>query len=124
MVIYGEGGIDEITTTGETLISELQDGKIENYAISPEDFGIERVSLDELKGGDSQTNVRIALSILYGEKGPKRDIVLLNAGAAIYVAGRTRSIKDGIKLAAESIDSGRAMEVLKKLKGLTNGMAE
>lgn len=114
-VISGRDHMDEFTTTGATVISEIKDGAVKTYEVTPEDFGIARTSLEDLKGGDGAENAEITKKILSGETGPKRDITLLNAGAAIYIAGIADSIREGMKLAAESIDSGRAMAVLEKL---------
>lgn len=114
-VVHGNDGLDEITLTVSTRVSELKDGNIKTYDISPEDFGLARCGPEELKGGTSQENAVITKDILSGKKGPKRDIVLLNASAAIAAAGHADNIKDGIKIAEESIDSGAAML---KLEGL------
>ena len=120
MVVHGEDGLDEITTTGETRVAELREGKILTYNIKPEDFGFSRSKKEDLKGGDAAFNVKIALGVLKGKKDLKRDIVLLNAGAAIYVTEKALSLKEGVKKAAESIDSGRALEKLEGLKKITN----
>ncbi len=117
MIVHGEDGLDEITTTGKTFVSELKDGKVKEYTISPEDFGMNKRSPEDLKGGTPQTNAKIALNLLEGGTGGKRDITILNSGAAIYVAGKAESLLDGIGKAKESIDSG---EALKKLEILIN----
>ena len=119
-VVHGQDGLDEITTTTRTKISEVANGTVRSYFIQPEDFGIVRASLDQLKGGDTEENVRIAMNILQGESGPRRDIVLLNAGAAIAVGGLASSIEEGISLAKESLDSGAALDKLERLKVSTN----
>lgn len=119
-VVHGEDGLDEITTTARTKISEVTHGKIRSYHIQPEDFGIARTEPDQLKGGDPKQNVEIALSILQGERGSRRDIVLLNAGAAIAVGGLAGGIKEAMELATESIDSGAALDKLERLKAVTN----
>ncbi|MEO0293272.1 MAG: anthranilate phosphoribosyltransferase [candidate division WOR-3 bacterium] len=116
MVVHGEDGLDEITTTGKTFVSELKMGEIIEYTITPEDFGIKRANLEELKGGTPEENAKITVSILKGEKGPKRDVTLLNAGAAIYIAGKANSLEEGIEKAKESIDSGEALRKLDLLK--------
>jgi anthranilate phosphoribosyltransferase len=116
MVVHGEDGLDEITTTGFTHVSELFNGQVHNHKIAPEDFGLRRARLKDLAGGNSSDNAAILMDILDGKRSPKRDIVLLNAGAAIYVADKAKSIKAGIKLAAEAIDSGRALKKLELLK--------
>ena len=108
--------MDEITLTGATTISEIKDKAVQTFQITPEEFGLKRCSLEELRGGDGKENAKITRAILSGEeKGPKRDIVLLNAGATLYVGGVAKDIKEGIKLAAEAIDSGKANAVLEKL---------
>lgn len=119
-VISGKDHMDEFTTTGPTTVSEIKDGKVITYEVTPEEFGIARATLEDLRGGDGAENAEITKKILSGETGPKRDITVLNAGAAIYIAGMASSIQEGMKLAAESIDSGRAMAVLKQLAEMTN----
>jgi anthranilate phosphoribosyltransferase len=119
-VVHGEDGLDEITTTSGTYISEMVNGAVSNSMVYPEDFGISRAEPDRLKGGGPEENARIAVNILEGEDGPHRDIVLLNAGAAIAVAGLADDIKEGIRLAAESLDSGAALDRLERLKRVTN----
>ncbi|MBU1766811.1 MAG: anthranilate phosphoribosyltransferase [Candidatus Omnitrophica bacterium] len=119
LVVHGEG-FDEISTTDKTLICEIKEGKVKTYHIQPEDFGIPKTTLKELQGGDVNKNVHIMMGVLKGKKGPHRDIVLLNAGALFYIAGKTNNIKEGIKIAEESIDSGNALNKLKDLIKLTN----
>ena len=94
------------------------------YTIAPEQFGLERCSKDDLKGGSPQENAEILKAVLSGEKGPKRDAVLMNAGASLYIGGKADSMQDGIKLAAELIDSGKAMAALEKLIGISNKTEE
>jgi anthranilate phosphoribosyltransferase len=118
-VVHGEDGLDEITITGKTMISELNNGKIINYTIQPEDFGMMRGCLDHVICDSIQDNADKAMAVLNKADGAKRDIVLLNAGAAIYIAGRAESIAQGIELAKESIDSGRAISTLKQLITMT-----
>ena len=120
LVVHGEGGFDEITTTGTTRVSELKQGKIITYEVCPEDFGLKRGRLEDIIGGDADQNAKIIQSVLSGEKGPKRDIVLLNAGALFMAAEAAGNFKEGITLAACSIDSGAATEKLKQLIELTN----
>lgn len=123
-VVSGEDNMDEITLTGATTVSEIKDGKVETYQIRPEQFGMKTVSLEELSGGDGATNARITRDILSGkEKGPKRDIVLLNAGATLYVGGVAETMETGVKLAAEVIDSGAAYEKLEELAEVSNQTA-
>lgn len=119
LAVHGEDGLDEITLTGTTLVSELKDGIIKNYRIQPEDFGFKRVSLDELRGGDTKTNAGIAMAVLKGEKGAARDMVLMNAGAVVYAGGKAGNIAQGIEKAMESIDSGKAMKKLQLLREMT-----
>lgn len=115
MVVHGLDGLDEITITTKTRVSELKDGKILNYDLDPEDYGFSPAKIEELTGGDPQKNVQILLSILDGEKGPKRDMVLLNAGAAIYLGEKAMSLAEGIQIAIEMIDSGAARQKLNQL---------
>lgn len=116
LVVSGEDGLDELTTTAKSRVSEAYKGQIKNYEISPEDFGIKKARLEDLSGKDASFNAKILLDILEGEPGPKRDIVILNAAAAIYAADKASSIKQGIELAKEAIDSKRALEKLELLK--------
>jgi len=120
LVVHGNG-LDEITIEAQTKAAEYKDGHLTTYNINPADFGITLVDLKEIKGNTPEDNAKITLDILNGkEKGPKRDVVLLNAGAAIYVAGKADSIQDGIDLAKNSIDSGKALEKFNNLKDWTN----
>ncbi len=122
MVVHGEG-MDEITTTGVTRISELQDGTIRDYTIDSLDFGIPRAEISDLAGGDAAENARILLAVLEGERGAHRDIVVLNAGAAIYVGGAAGSIAEGIGRAEQAVDTGSALGKLNRLIEVTRGMA-
>ncbi|MFA4858817.1 MAG: anthranilate phosphoribosyltransferase [Candidatus Margulisiibacteriota bacterium] len=116
MVVHGMDGLDEISLCEKTKVSHLKNGKIENYFIAPEDFGLRRAQKEDLVGGGAAENASIALEILRDKnKGPKRDIVLLNAAAAIYVGGKAKDIKEGIKIAAEAIESGVAGQKLEHL---------
>jgi len=115
-VVHGQDGMDEFTTTTPSKVSHLDPtGNIESMTVSPEDFGLEATSIEALRGGDPSENAAIIRSVLEGEKGPRRDVVLLNAAAGIAVGGKTATIEDAIRLAAESIDSGAALNVLEKL---------
>jgi anthranilate phosphoribosyltransferase len=116
MIVHGEDGLDEITTTSKTFVSELKDGKVKEYTISPEDFGMSTRDPEDLKGGTPQINAEIVLNLLKGGTGGKREITILNSGAAIYVAGKAESLSDGIEKAKESIDSGEALKRLEMLK--------
>ena len=114
LVVSGGDGLDELSNTGRNIITELKNGKIVNYSLEPEEVGLERKTLAELQGGDARENARIVRGILEGEQGAKREIVLLNAGAGLYLRGRVESIAAGIKLAAESIDRGLALKKLEE----------
>ncbi|MBO8152941.1 MAG: anthranilate phosphoribosyltransferase [Candidatus Marinimicrobia bacterium] len=119
LVFHGLDGTDEISISGETRVYELKDGKIKTFTIVPEELGIRRVPLEVVKGGDVERNTSIALDVLSGEKSPYRDSVLLNSGAGFYVAGKASSIAEGIKLAKEAIDSGAALDKVRKLAEFT-----
>ncbi len=119
MIVNGDG-LDEITIAGKTKVAELKDNKINVYDINPEDYGFNISPLNEILGGDAQENANIIISILKGAEGPKRDVVLLNAGAAIYVSGKVSGLKEGIEAAKQSIDSGAALKKLEALKEFTN----
>ncbi|MFH0918626.1 MAG: anthranilate phosphoribosyltransferase [Candidatus Omnitrophota bacterium] len=116
LVVHGADGLDEVTTTDKTFVTEVSDRVIKDYEIVPEDFGFKRASLNDLLGGSIDDNLKIAQDILAGERSPGRDIVLLNAGCAIYAADKTDTIAKGIKLAQTSIDSGSAFKKLQLLK--------
>ena len=120
MVVYGMDKLDEISLSSPTKICEIKDGWYKTYIIKPEDFGFERCTKDDLKGGDPAENAKITLAILNGEKGHKRNAVLLNAGASLYIGGKAASFKEGVALAAELIDSGKALEVLNKFIEVSN----
>ena len=122
MVVHGSG-LDEITTTGDTLVSELYRGAIRTYSLNPATFGIAAASLADSVGGDAETNARITRDILDGELGAGRDIVLMNAGAAIYIGGAAGNLSEGIELAARSIDSGSACARLTALIDATKETA-
>lgn len=120
MIVYG-GGLDEVTVSGVTTVCELRDRKLIKYEINPEDYGIKIAPKSEIVGGSPEDNAKITLDILTGkEKGAKRDIVLLNAGCAIYCTGAAASIEDGIKMARKSIDSGMAYAKFEKMREFTN----
>jgi anthranilate phosphoribosyltransferase len=120
-VVHGEDGLDELSTTGPSRVAELKDGQIRSYTVQPEDFGLPRVNLTDLKGGSAADNAEIIRRILAGERGPKRDIVVLNAGAAIAAGGRAADIAAGIALAARAIDSGAARDRLARLVEFCQG---
>jgi anthranilate phosphoribosyltransferase len=116
LVVHGQDGLDEISTTSKTFISEEYKGKIKNYEVAPEDFGFKRVKLEDLAGGTAFDNANILLDILNGKPGPESDIVLLNAAFAIYAADKVKSVKEGIELARQSINSKKAKEKIDLLK--------
>ena len=120
MVIYGQDKLDEISLSAPTTICEIRDGWYRTSVITPEEFGFERCTKDDLKGGTPAENAEITRSILRGEKGHKRNAVLMNAGAALYIAGEAEDMKSGIALAAELIDSGKALDTLEKLIEVSN----
>ena len=119
-VVHGSDGLDEITTTGATYVSEIKDGAVSSFEVTPEDAGLSRADPTDLKGGDAETNARAITEMLDGRAGPYRDIVLLNAGAALVVADKAGDLKDGAGLAAEAIASGKAKETLAQLVAITN----
>ena len=120
LVVHGSDGLDEITLTGPTQVSELRDGQVSTRQIHPGDFGLQTVSAEALKGGDADCNARILRRILDGEEGPQRDVVLLNAAAAMVVGGRAEDITAGLEVARESIDSGKARHALDRLVEVSN----
>jgi anthranilate phosphoribosyltransferase len=115
LVVYGKDGLDELTTTTISYVSELKDGKVTDYEINPEKFGIKLCTAEDIKGAEAKENAEIILNIFKGEKGAKRDIVVLNSAAALYIGKAVSSIEAGIKLAEELIDSGKALEKLNEL---------
>ena len=120
LVVHGEDGLDEITLSGKTTVSELKNGQITTYELEPSALGYKTVEGEVLKGGDDQANADIARYLLDGERGPMRDVVVINAGAVIYVSGLSPSIAEGVKMAEESIDSGEAKNKLDTLVRMTN----
>lgn len=120
MVVYGMDKLDEISMSAPTKVCEIKDGWFRTTVISPEDFGFERCTKEDLKGGTPEENTKIVRDILGGQKGNKRNAVLMNAGASLYIGGKADSMKEGIELAAEIIDSGKALETLDKLIEVSN----
>ena len=120
MVVYGQDKLDEISLSAPTTVCEFRDGWMKNYVICPEDFGFERCTKADLVGGAPEENAKITLAVLNGEKGHKRNAVLMNAGAALYIGGKAETMKDGVALAAELIDSGKALKTLEKLIEISN----
>lgn len=122
MLVHGSDGLDEITLTGPTYVSELKNGKVENYMIHPQDFGLKTCRAEDLVGGDAKCNAEIISDILNGKRGSKRDAAVLNAAAALTVSGKAANISQGIESANKSIDSGSARIALEKLIAITNGI--
>jgi len=120
MVVHGMEGLDEISLCGPTKVAELRGGQVKEYMVEPEQFGLKRCRMEELHGGNAEQSAAILRGVLQGDKGPARDVVLLNGGAALYVGGSAATIQDGMGLAAESIDSGKASEKLARLVEMTN----
>jgi anthranilate phosphoribosyltransferase len=120
MVVHGLEGLDEISLCGPTQVAELRNGEVKEYLIEPETLGLKRCALADLHGGSPDQSAGIVRGVLQGNPGPARDVVLLNSGAALYVSGSAGSVKDGMRLAAESIDSGRARGKLEQLVRMTN----
>jgi anthranilate phosphoribosyltransferase len=120
MVVYGQDRLDEISMSAPTKVCEIKDGWFKTYVIKPEDFGLTRCTKEDLVGGTPDANAEITKNILKGEKGPKRDAVLMNAGAALYIGGKAENMKDGIELASVLLDSGKALETLEKLIEVSN----
>jgi anthranilate phosphoribosyltransferase len=118
-VVHGHDGLDELSTTGATAVACLDSGKITTFEVTPEDAGLQRVSLAEIKGGDSAHNAQALRELLAGAPGPYRDIVLLNAAAALVVAGRAQTLAEGVGLAEDAIGSGRAAAALDKLVAIS-----
>jgi anthranilate phosphoribosyltransferase len=119
-VVHGADGLDELSTTGYTKVSESKGPSVQTFYVHPADFGLAKASPESLKGGDARTNAAIATAILGGEAGHPRDVVLLNAGAALFVAGEAETVKAGIAKAGAAIDSGAAADVLTRLKAVSN----
>ena len=124
MVVYGMDKLDEISLSSTTKICEIDNETLQIYEINPEDFGFEKCTKDDLKGGTPEENAKITRDILNGAKGHKRNAVLLNAGASLYIGGKAASFKDGVKLAEEIIDSGKAIETMEKFILLSNEISE
>ena len=120
MVVYGMDKLDEISTSSPTKICEIRDGWFKSFVITPEDFGMERCEKEALKGGDPGENAQITRALLAGEKGPRRNAVLLNAGAALYIGGKADSMQEGVLLAKELIDSGKAIKTLERFIEVSN----
>ena len=120
MVVYGQDKLDEISLSAPTTVCEIRNGWFKSFVITPEEFGFARCTKEDLRGGTPEENARITLNILRGEKGHKRNAVLMNAGASLYIGGKAESIRDGIALAAQLIDSGKALDTLQRLIEVSN----
>jgi len=119
LVVHGSDGLDEITITAATRIAEVRDGQVRSYEITPEEFGLQRATLDDIAGGDAALNAKLIREVLSAEKSPRRDVVLLNAAAALVAAGRADHLRDAIPVAAQAIDSGGALAKLQALVAFT-----
>ncbi len=120
MVVYGLDKLDEISLSSPTKVCEINDGWFRSSIITPEEFGFERCAKEDLKGGTPEENAQITRDILSGQKGPRRNTVLMNAGASLYIGGKAKTMKEGCELAAELIDSGKAAAILEKLIEVSN----
>src|SRR5262249_36647860 len=119
LVVHGEDGVDEISISAPTTVIELKRGDVRSYRVSPEEFGLAPASRESIRGGDPAASAPIIESIFRGEPGPRRDVVLMNAAAAIVAGGKADSLKEGFRLAAESVDSGAALNKLSSLRELS-----
>jgi anthranilate phosphoribosyltransferase len=115
LVVHGGDGLDEITITGPTRVGEVRESQVHTYEVTPEEFGLQRAALEDISGGDAALNASLIRSVLAGEKSARRDVVLLNAAAALVAAGRADHLREAVPLAAQAIDCGAA---LKKLEAL------
>lgn len=122
MVVHGEDGLDEITISDGTKVSRYKDGNVDTFYVTPEDFGIERADVESLAGGDKDENAGILRSILKGEKGPRRDVVLMNSAAALVVGGKTDDFREAMFIASEAIDSGKAHGKLEEIIKASNSI--
>jgi anthranilate phosphoribosyltransferase len=120
-MVHGAGGVDEISIAGKSMVVELKDGRITSFEVSPTDVGLSEAPLEAIKGGDAEVNARALRALLGGATGPYRDTVLMNAGAALVVAGKAKDLAEGVAVAAASIDQGKARERLDKLVAVSNG---
>ncbi|MFC1644264.1 anthranilate phosphoribosyltransferase, partial [Candidatus Omnitrophota bacterium] len=122
-VVHGMDALDEVTVTAKTKVSELKNGKIRTYYMTPATFGIKKATLEDIRGGSAKQNARIVRRVLSGEKGPARNIVLANSSVALMSAGKARNLKSAVRMAAAAIDSGKALDGLERLIKLTNKKA-
>ncbi len=123
-VVHGADGLDEISNTGESRISEVREGVVRTFTVRPEDFGLPQASIGDLRGGDRDQNAQIIRAIVDGQRGPRRDIVLMNAAAALVAGTRARDLAEGVELAARAIDTGAAREKLDRLVALSRKLAD
>ncbi|HCB99881.1 MAG TPA: anthranilate phosphoribosyltransferase [Ruminococcaceae bacterium] len=123
MVVYGAAGLDEVSVCGETQVSELIDGRISNYLLTPENFGLRAASIEDLRGGGAEENAQIARDILAGAQGPKRDAVLMNSACALYIAGKADNLTECVEIARHMLDSGKAAAKLQELMYESNSVA-
>ncbi|HEU4388051.1 MAG TPA: anthranilate phosphoribosyltransferase [Blastocatellia bacterium] len=122
LVVHGSDGMDEITITGESKVTELRDGELRTFTVCPEQFGLKRSKLAEIQGGDARLNAEIILGVLRGDRGARRDIVLMNAAAALVAGDKCEDLLAGLARATESIDTGRALDKLERLRELSNSV--
>jgi anthranilate phosphoribosyltransferase len=123
LVVHGLDGLDELTICDDTRVAEVKDGKVRSFYVNPQELGLDLAAPADLKGGDAAANAEATLAVLRGEAGPHRDIVVLNAAAALVVAGKAATLREGLPMAAASIDSGAAMKKLEALKDFSNTCA-
>jgi anthranilate phosphoribosyltransferase len=124
LVVHGSDGLDEITITAPTRIAEVREAQVHSYEVTPEEFGLQRATLDDISGGDAARNATLIREVLAGKKSARRDIVLLNAAAALVAAGRADHLRDAVPLAANAIDSGAALRKLQALVAFTAARAQ
>src|SRR5438034_2916414 len=122
-VVHGADGLDEISNTGESRVSEVREGVVRSFTVRPEDFGMPRAAITDLRAGDREQNAQLLGGLLDAEAGPKRDIVLMNASAALVAGGRARDLKEGVEAAARSVDGGAARQKLERLVALSQELA-
>jgi anthranilate phosphoribosyltransferase len=122
MVVHGEDGLDEVSISGRTKVSRFTNGEVRNFHIGPEDFGLWRSEIEQIRGGEKEENAAITLSVLKGERGPRRDIVLMNSAVALVSAGETEDFKTAFQTAEDSIDSGRALKKLEEVKRVSKAL--
>ncbi|MGB2631006.1 MAG: anthranilate phosphoribosyltransferase [Candidatus Omnitrophota bacterium] len=119
-IVHGSDGLDEVTIAGKTNVSELKGGKVKSFYVTPGTFGVKKASIKDIRGGSVKQNAKILRDVLSGKKGPKRDVVLINVSVGLMASGRVKNFREGVKMAAHSIDSGRALEKLQQLVKITN----